>query len=84
MWCSTDISQAINSKAFQSRQDLNGSPILLLDATSRIAFVIHHLQGYKIRQAILELLYIIGVKLWMKIIGYNIGYRLGSSLVNTC
>jgi hypothetical protein len=32
-------SHAINSKAFQSLQDLNGSPILLLDATSRIAFV---------------------------------------------
>ena len=44
-------SQAINSTAFQSLQDLNGSPILLLDATSRIAFVLHHLQGYKIGDA---------------------------------
>ena len=44
-------SQAINSKAFQSLQDLNGSPILLLDATSRIAFVLHHLLGYKIGDA---------------------------------
>jgi hypothetical protein len=42
---------AINSKAFQSLQDLNGSPILLLDATSRIAFVLHHLLGYKIGDA---------------------------------
>jgi hypothetical protein len=44
-------SHAINSKAFQSLQDLNGSPILLLDATSRIAFVLHHLLGYKIGDA---------------------------------
>jgi hypothetical protein len=44
-------SHAINSKAFQSLQDLNGSPILVLDATSRIAFVLHHLLGYKIGDA---------------------------------
>jgi hypothetical protein len=44
-------SQAINAKAFQSLQDLNGSPILLLDATSRIAFVLHHLLGFKISDA---------------------------------
>jgi DNA-directed RNA polymerase specialized sigma24 family protein len=44
-------SQAINSKAFQSLQDLNGSPILLLDATSRIAFVLYHLLGYRIGDA---------------------------------
>jgi hypothetical protein len=42
---------AINSKAFQSLQDLNGSPILLLDSTSRIAFVLHHLLGFKISDA---------------------------------
>ena len=42
---------AINPQAFQSLQDLNGSPILLLDATSRIAFVLHHLLGYKIGDA---------------------------------
>jgi hypothetical protein len=42
---------AINSKPFQSLPDLNGSPILLLDATSRIAFVLHHLLGYKIGDA---------------------------------
>jgi hypothetical protein len=41
---------AINSKAFQSLQDLSGSPILLLDSTSRVAFVLHHL-GYKIGDA---------------------------------
>jgi hypothetical protein len=44
-------SRSINSKAFQSLLDLNGSPILLLDATSRIAFVLHHLLGYKIGDA---------------------------------
>jgi hypothetical protein len=42
---------AINSKAFQSLQDLSGSPILLLDSTSRVAFVLHHVLGYKIRDA---------------------------------
>jgi hypothetical protein len=44
-------SAAINSKAFQSLQDLNGSPILLLDSTSRIAFVLHHLLGLEISDA---------------------------------
>jgi len=44
-------SPVINSKAFQSLQDLNGSPILLLDVTSRVAFVLHHLLGYKIGDA---------------------------------
>ena len=44
-------SAAINSKAFQSLPDLNGSPILLLDSTSRIAFVLHHLLGFKICDA---------------------------------
>jgi DNA-directed RNA polymerase specialized sigma24 family protein len=44
-------SAAINSKAFQSLQDLNDSPILLLDSTSRIAFVLHHLLGFKISDA---------------------------------
>jgi hypothetical protein len=42
---------AINSRAFQSLQDLSGSPILLLDSTSRIVFVLHHLLGYKISDA---------------------------------
>jgi hypothetical protein len=44
-------SAAINSKAFQSLQDLKDSPILLLDSTSRIAFVLHHLLGFKISDA---------------------------------
>ena len=44
-------SAAINSKAFQSLRDLNDSPILLLDSTSRIAFVLHHVLGFKISDA---------------------------------
>ena len=44
-------SAAINSKAFQSLEDLNDSPILLLDSTSRIAIVLHHLLGFKISDA---------------------------------
>src|SRR5437016_10491563 len=44
-------SAAINSKAFQSLEDLDGSPILLLDSAPRIAFVLHHLLGFKIRDA---------------------------------
>jgi hypothetical protein len=44
-------SAATNSKAFQSLQDLNDSPILLLDSTSRIAFVLHHLLGFAIGDA---------------------------------
>jgi hypothetical protein len=43
--------EAINSKAFQSLLDLSSSPILLLDSTSRIAFVLHHLLGYEIGDA---------------------------------
>jgi hypothetical protein len=44
-------SQATNSPAFQSLQDLKGSPIVLLDATSRVAFVLHHVLGYTIGNA---------------------------------
>ena len=44
-------SAAINSKAFQLLEDLKDSPILLLDSTSRIAFVLHHLLGFKISDA---------------------------------
>jgi DNA-directed RNA polymerase specialized sigma24 family protein len=44
-------SAEINSKAFQSLPDLNDSPIFLLDSTSRIAFVLHHLLGFKISDA---------------------------------
>jgi Sigma-70, region 4 len=44
-------SSATNSMAFQSLQNLNGSPILLLDSTSRIAFVLHHVLGYQISEA---------------------------------
>lgn len=44
-------SAATNSKAFQSLQDLNDSPILLLDSSSRVAFVLHHLLGFTISNA---------------------------------
>jgi len=32
-------------------QDMSGNPILLLDSSSRIAFVLHHVLGYKIKEA---------------------------------
>ena len=44
-------SAAINSPTFQSLKDLSGNPILLLDSTSRIAFVLHHVLGYKLGEA---------------------------------
>jgi hypothetical protein len=44
-------SVAINSPTFQSLRDLGGNPILLLDSTSRIAFVLHHVLGYKLGEA---------------------------------
>ena len=44
-------SAANDSKVFPSLEDLSGSPILLLDSTSRIAFVLHHLLGYKVSDA---------------------------------
>ena len=43
-------SAAINSPTLQSLKDLSGNPILLLDSTSRIAFVLHHVLGYKVRK----------------------------------
>jgi hypothetical protein len=44
-------SAAINSATFQSLKGLSGNPILLLDSTSRIAFVLHHVLGYKLGEA---------------------------------
>jgi len=44
-------SAAINSPTFQSLKDMSGNPILLLDSTSRIAFVLHHVLGYKLGEA---------------------------------
>jgi hypothetical protein len=41
-------SAAIDSPTVQSLKDLSGNPILLLDSTSRIAFVLHHVLGYKL------------------------------------
>jgi hypothetical protein len=44
-------STTTNSPAFQSLNDLSGNPILLLDSTSRVAFVLHHVLGYTIHQS---------------------------------
>jgi hypothetical protein len=44
-------SAANNSPTFQSLKDLSGNPILLLDSTSRIAFVLHHVLGYTLGEA---------------------------------
>ena len=44
-------SAPLNASAFQSVKELTGSPILLLDSTSRIAFVLHHVLGYSVREA---------------------------------
>jgi len=44
-------SEAINSPAFQSLKDLSSNPILLLDSTSRAAFALHHVLGYKVSDA---------------------------------
>lgn len=44
-------SPLINSPTFQSLKDLSSNPILLLDSTSRIAFVLHHVLGYKLGEA---------------------------------
>jgi hypothetical protein len=44
-------STAIDSPAFRSLKELSGNPILRLDSTSRIAFVLHHVLGYAIHDA---------------------------------
>ena len=43
-------SAARNSPPLPSLKDLEGNPILLLVSTSRIAFVLHHVLGYKLRE----------------------------------
>lgn len=43
-------STAVNSLTLQSLNDLSGNPILLLDSTSRIAFVLHHVLGYTLTE----------------------------------
>jgi hypothetical protein len=43
-----EYSAAVNSPTFQSLENLSGNPILLLDSASRIAFVLHHVLGYKL------------------------------------
>jgi hypothetical protein len=44
-------SAAINSPTFQALKDPSGNPILPLDSTSRIAFVLRHVLGYKLGEA---------------------------------
>jgi len=44
-------SAAINSPTFQSLKDLSSNPILLLDSSSRVAFVLHHVLRYKLGEA---------------------------------
>jgi hypothetical protein len=44
-------SAALSSPPFQSLKDLSDNPILLLDSTSRIAFVLHHVLGYQLGEA---------------------------------
>lgn len=44
-------SAPLNSSALQSVKELSGSPVLLLDSTSRVAFVLHHSLGYSVREA---------------------------------
>jgi hypothetical protein len=41
-----------DSKPFlEWKKDMIGNPIFLLDATSRIAFVLHNMLGYKVKEA---------------------------------
>ena len=44
-------SNSMNSKPFLSlTQDMSGNPIFLLDSSSRVAFVLHHVVGYKVEE----------------------------------
>jgi phage major head subunit gpT-like protein len=44
-------SNSMNSKPFLSlTQDISGNPIFLLDSSSRVAFVLHHVVGYKVEE----------------------------------
>jgi hypothetical protein len=45
-------SKVTTSKPFLSlTQEMNGNPIVLLDSSSRVAFVLHHVLGYKVKEA---------------------------------
>jgi hypothetical protein len=45
-------SEVSDSKPFlEWEKDMIGNPIFLLDATSRIAFVLHNMLGYKVKEA---------------------------------
>jgi hypothetical protein len=44
-------SNSMNSKPFLSlTRDMSGNPIFLLDSSSRVAFVLHHVVGYKVEK----------------------------------
>jgi hypothetical protein len=44
-------SNSMNAKPFLSlTQDMSGNPIFQLDSSSRVAFVLHHVVGYKIEE----------------------------------
>jgi hypothetical protein len=44
-------SNSMNSKPFLSlTKDMSGNPIFQLDSSSRVAFVLHHVVGYKIEE----------------------------------
>jgi hypothetical protein len=42
---------ATSKLAFSLKEQTNGNPILLLDSGARIAFVLHHVLGYSIKEA---------------------------------
>jgi hypothetical protein len=44
-------STAVDSQILQFLKDVSNSPILMLDSNSRIAFVLHHVLGYRISEA---------------------------------
>jgi hypothetical protein len=45
-------SKVTTSKPFLSlTQEINGNPIALLDSSPRVAFVLHHVLGYKVKEA---------------------------------
>ena len=44
-------STAMDSPSFRSLKELSGNPILRLESSSRIAFVLHHVLGYTIHDA---------------------------------
>jgi len=46
-----DPKMAVSRWVLRLQEETSSNPVLGLDSTSRIAFVLHHLLGYKIREA---------------------------------